>query len=297
MQKVFVLSFAILLAGLNPVQAQVPLTGAGAGAPTTDCSPGTNASNFLARTSGLNATFTGAYCVLINWLDAKSLFALMDFVHAYSSQDTTTAQLNLISTSFPATLNGAPNFSAGNGYLGVDGSSTVYIEIPFNPSTAGGNYARNSAHISVWSLTNAASGPTGGGVIAYADNVATTYTNLFPKYNDGNLYAGVNGPANDIVVANADSTGHYIVNRSGANASQVLRNNVVIGTSASASKALVNKNTFVLVDYNGITPITGGGYRIAMDSAGASLDATQKADLCHGFNVFLTTVNGAASVC
>src|SRR5450432_1150166 len=68
------LTFLIALGAVVGVTAnslaQMMTTGVGSTklsvAPT--CTPGTQATNFLARTSGLNATETYAYCVMINGL-------------------------------------------------------------------------------------------------------------------------------------------------------------------------------------------------------------------------------------
>src|SRR5882757_8185192 len=59
------------------------------------CSPGAEATSFLARTSGLDAAHTGAYCVLIDGLVTDSVYSILDGLYVFATADTTTALLNL----------------------------------------------------------------------------------------------------------------------------------------------------------------------------------------------------------
>ena len=86
------------------------------------------AADFLARTTGLDATHTNAYTALINGLVTDGIWDKLDVFHIYATQDSTTAKLNLVSSSFTATANGSPTFTADRGFTGVNGSSTVYID-------------------------------------------------------------------------------------------------------------------------------------------------------------------------
>ena len=73
------------------------------------------AAAFLARTSGLNATHTNAYTALINGLVSDAIWAKLDVLYLFATQDQTTALLNLVSASFTAVIHGAPPFAADNG--------------------------------------------------------------------------------------------------------------------------------------------------------------------------------------
>src|SRR6266404_3514163 len=66
---------------------------------------------FLARTSGLDTTHTNAYNSLICGLVTNGVFSKFDFLYIYATQNSTTALLNLISTSFNSTVHGAPTFT------------------------------------------------------------------------------------------------------------------------------------------------------------------------------------------
>src|SRR6266436_1867234 len=86
---------------------------------------GTTASNFLARTSGLDATHITAYTDLLNGLDTDGLTSKLDVLHVYATQDSATALLNLVSTNFNGTAHGSPAFTADHGFRGTDASTTV----------------------------------------------------------------------------------------------------------------------------------------------------------------------------
>ena len=130
-------------------------TGAGPGRRGGGSTPGAEASAFLARTSGLDTTHTNAYIDLINGLVADGVWTKFDLLHVYATQDTTTAQLNLVQASYPATLHGSPTFTVDRGYTGTDASTTKYIGTGFNPATAvSPQFVRNSAHLSAWNVTN-----------------------------------------------------------------------------------------------------------------------------------------------
>jgi hypothetical protein len=116
----------------------------------------TQATTFLARTSGLSGTETTAYTNLICGMVTDGTWSLLDALYIFATNTTTTAKLNLISTSFPIAYHGTPaessQFSADHGYTG-DGS-TVYLDTGFIPSSAGGVFTLNSAHIGQYMLTS-----------------------------------------------------------------------------------------------------------------------------------------------
>lgn len=289
----FVVLTALIFGGgeafkLSSQGCTLPLCGAGKGVVgTAACTPGSEATAFLARTSGLDAAHTTAYCNLANCQVSAGTWALKDFQYIFATQDTTTAQLNLISTSFAALLNGSPNFSADNGYLGVDASSTVYIDTQFKPSTAGGNLTQNSSHYSAWSLTNATSTASGGSIIGAV--AAGQRNEIYPKYLDGNAYGDINSSLFSAGVASSDSRGQFLINRSGASATQFYQNASSVLTESISSSALVALNVFILATNLGV-PGTGGGYRIAMASGGGSFTSMQVTDDYNCLRAYMTAV-------
>lgn len=247
---------------------------------------------FLARTSGLDATHTNAYKALINGLVADGVFSKLDFLYTLGTQDSTNALLNLCSTSFNAVVVGSPTFTADRGFLGVDASATVYLDSQFNPSTAGGSFATNSAHISAWSNTNAASSASGGTIIGNSTSSGNSNSSsILPKYSDGNAYFRINDGTSSAGFVNANSTGQYIANRSGASATQGYRNASLVGSPNAAAGTLANKTIGILVDNDTVSgPFFGGAFEIAAASAGGSLSSTDVTNFYNRLRTFGTTL-------
>src|SRR5882672_2331491 len=103
---------------------------------------------FLARTSGLSGTETAAYKVLINGLVADGVFSLLDALYIFATNTTTTANLNLISTSFGLTGATPPTFTVDQGYTG--NGTTQFLDTGYVSSTAGLNLTQNNASIGTY---------------------------------------------------------------------------------------------------------------------------------------------------
>ncbi len=272
------------------------LLGAGRGAGGGGGGGGAEATAFLARTSGLDATHTNAYIALIDGLVADGVWSKFDVLRIYATQDSTTAGLNLISSSFTATVHGSPTFTADRGYTGVDASSTVYIDSGFTPAvngqSGGGHFGQDTAHISVWNITSATSGASGGVVIG-SDTGSTRQTNILPKYNDGKAYFRINSNTADSGqnVTNSDSTGHYISNRSASNATQGYRNGSSILSNSNTSASASSTKIFDLAECNDLgNPTFGGGFQIAATSIGSSLSGTDATNFYNRLRTYMTAV-------
>lgn len=135
------------------------------------------ATTFLARTSGLSGTQTSAYTALICGMVTDGTWSVMDGLYVFATASTATANLNLVSTSYGLTQHGTVTFLANNGYTG-DGLSG-YFTTGFTPSTAGGNQTANSASIGVCDLSSRANDGSGAYVIG---GVATIQTSIVVGY-------------------------------------------------------------------------------------------------------------------
>ncbi|SRR6266478_5440003 len=243
-------------------------------------SPCRAAQNYLQRTSGLGAQFTQPIIRYLNALTAGALFnpdgttSFFDTLYIFGNQDPTNALLNVVSASFTCTPNGSPVFTPCLGYAGVDASSTVYLDTGLNPTLGSPKYTQNSAHVSAWSNTNVASGSNGGTVSGIID--LPFYTQLLPKFSDGNSYFRVNDTPGTATagVANADATGHYLANRSGASAQQGYRNAVDQGVVATTSATPTSGNFYILAVDNLVLPggWNGSEDQLTMASVGANLN-------------------------
>ena len=238
---------------------------------------------FLARTSGLDTTHTNAYTALIDGLVADGVWPKLDVLHIYATQNTTTAQLNLVQSSYPATINGAPTFTADRGYTGV-GGSTTYLDSGFNPTTAPSpKFTLNSAHLSVWNLTN--SNTT---VPAVGDSPGTI---MITNYVNSVTYCRINcaGSAGD--GPNWGTTGHFVGNRSaasGAGCETSYHNGSSGSVTVESSTSLSTRNLYSL-GANGSTP-SGIGHQQAMFSIGSSLSTTDATNFYNRLRTYMTSV-------
>lgn len=281
---------------VSSVPAQVPLTGAGLGAPasggfTPSCVPSTN---FLARTSGLDLTHEQAADTLICTLNTDGVLAKLDFLHVYATSSTTNALLNWVSSSFPSTANGSPSFTTDRGYTGVDSSSTVFIDTGFNASTAAGHYSANSLNYGFWSNTSHQASVSGGN--AMGANIGSPLQRINPWYSDGNAYFGTADAGGDISGVSPGSVGHFVANRSASNAGQAYHNGASFATTAGGTGALINTDVYVLnmATAGGIAS-GGAALQIMADHAGGSLSGGDVTNLCHALNVYLNTIGGVSS--
>ncbi len=229
------------------------------------------AAAFLARASGLDSKHRRAYISFINGLVSGGVWPKFDLLYVFATQNSTTALLNLVSSSFPCLAAGSPTFAADGGYTGVDASTTVYLDTQFNASSAGGKYAQDSAHVSCVTNTNAMSTAAGGvGIGVYA--AGASETDILPQYSDGSAYFRINDGAGSSGIAVANSLGRYVANRSGASATQAYKNGTSIGSPNAASGSLVNSTMRILANSNVLG--LGSALQYQMASAGGSLTAS-----------------------
>lgn len=254
------------------------------------------ATSWLGRVSTSNSTaYTTLICYLVN---NNSVWTSLDDLHIFATDSTTNALLNLVSTNSSATVHGTPTFTSNVGYTGTDASSTIFIDTGYNPSSFGGNYTQNSAHIGIWSNTNAASSASGG--FAFGISTNASYERIFPKYSDGNFHGEINQNSTFSGPSIANSKGHFLNNRSGVNAVQYYQNASVFTSSTVTSFAVYANATtaadfFVLAGQQNGAGTTGSALQIMGYSVGGNLTSAQVTTLCHGLNVYFTTVAGISS--
>lgn len=233
-------------------------------------------------------TLVDAY---ITALKAGGVWTILDRDWLFAAENSQSA-LRDIKAAALATATGSPTFATDLGYTGTDASGAVYIDSNFNPSTAGGSYTQNSAHVSTWSNTNTASSASGG--IAIGLNTAgASQSGIFPKYSDGNAYYRINdldaGPSGGI--ANAVSTGHYLANRSGAAAQQGYKNAVDQSVVAVSSSTLVNANFAILGNNKlGTGHQFGDAHQNCGVTIGGSLTSGQATALYNARRIYMTAV-------
>lgn len=262
-----------------------PLCGCGAGgAPSSGGGGGgcSQATTFLARTSGLDTTHQNAYTTFICGLVTDGLWTKFDVLYVFATADSTTAKLNLVSTSFGASLVGTPTFTVDRGYLST--GTGAYISTGFNPSTAPSpNFTQNSAHISAWSNTN---GTASTGLIGQ-DN---THTNLIPKFTDNNFYGRVNDATSLGGFAMGSTIGQALANRDSSTNREDYFNGSSVGTGTTASQAVLSANVLVLSVDGSLSDAT---HQVAMASVGSSLNSTDASNFYSRALAYLQAVGDA----
>jgi hypothetical protein len=282
----FLLAFAVFFAFAPVSDAGWPSSGrvyppSGGGA----CS---QATTFLARTSGLSGTQTSAYTALICGMVTDGTWSVMDGLYVFATNSTATANLNLVSTSYGLTQNGTVTFAANNGYTG-DGLSG-YFTTGFTPSTAGGNMSTNSASIGGCVLTSRTTVVSNmaliGGVNAHASYIVPYGTTVHTEYdiNDNdNLTAVSNAQGSWIASLTSSSQGYYAHNGSST-------------SFAASSNALADAGLYIsALDVTG-SPLYFSADQIAYAFYGGGLTTTQITAVYNRLLTYLSTV-GAASGC
>jgi hypothetical protein len=243
------------------------------------------AAAFLARTSGLDATHTNAYIALIDDLVDDGIFAKLDFLQVYATQDQTTANLNLVSTSYTATTSGSPTWAADVGYTTA---SDKYVNTGFNLST-GTQFTQDSAHISVWS------GSAGGSdyaIFASNDDAGSQFVHLRHFTNTNEAALKLNDNDFGTVIANATGTGLFVANRTSSTIKQIWRaGSQIVGDITRASLAPPNVN--LLTGGNAAT--SGNAYAGIIRSlgAGSELTPTEIGNLNTRMAAFMTAVGAS----
>lgn len=234
-----------------------------AATPAGGCS---QATAFLARTSGLDGTHTTAYTNLVCCQVVAGTYSIKDVQYIFATQTAGNALLDLTPNANNATVVGAPTFTADSGYIGITGAN--FLQTPFNAATAGSpNFTQNSAHMSVWNLTNLNfSLPVIG--------TDLTETQLYPQFTDGNFYSRLNDAASSAGTAVADPRGLLLGNRSSSTALQHYRNGSSIGAPTQASQPATNA-AFAILQVPGAG--TDSVHQIAAASIGGSMTPTQVA--------------------
>lgn len=238
---------------------------------------------FIARSS---PTLTGSdatnYKALINGLvntastSGGSLFSRFDMLCIFAAPDSANALLNLINSTYAGSLaGGGPTFTTYRGFNG--NGSTTGIDTNFNPFIATTpNFTVNSAHVSVWNLTNVAE------TTALADNAGSV--TIYPNFSSSTMYARINDSPNTGGFVTANATGHILGNRDSSSSRQTYQNAASIGSYGTAPAAGA-------VDNAVLTAVrTGSADQNAMFSAGASLSATDTTNFYNLLRTYMTAV-------
>jgi hypothetical protein len=285
-----------------PVRAQTLLTlGAGSvsGGFTPSCS---QSAALIARASSPTVFQQIAWNALICGGVTDGWWAKTDVVQLFAADNSTDALLNLVSSSFTASLvsvSGAalPTFTANAGFNPiVSGAQFSYVDSGYNPSTAGGNYAQNAAGVGVCVLEQGGVGINYGGQVV--DNLISesTGTDFYPNYPGGSVYARVNDSPQSGAVASGATTsaGFMSATRSASNAVQVYKQGSSIGTTTETSGALVNSDFGFGINPDSGSPVGGYDGLYMGWIAGGAYTSTDWANIYSRLSTYMTAVHGSS---
>lgn len=176
---------------------------------------------------------------LIKALKASGAWATFDALYVMAAADAQAAGLNWIQNLYNLTPVLAPVFTADRGYQG-DGLVSR-ITTGFNPATAGGKFALNSAEQGIWSRTDVVSGNMWdvGNANSRFNARSTNGDTLRGQMNDGTIAS---------LGAAGNSTGHIVLSRTGASVRTAYRNGASLGGDTTAATAFASADFALLSD-------------------------------------------------
>lgn len=217
----------------------------------------------------------------------KAIMAKMDAFYVTAAHDAQAARRNWVADAFNLAAVNSPTFEADRGYTG-NGSSS-YLGTGFVPSTAGGQMSQDSAHLGVWSRTNAS---TGSPPIGVRNGGSSRQTFLTLRNADLSV-ARINQDTAGTAIASTNSIGHFVGRRSGASASALFRNGASLGTQVEASSGLPQFEIVICALNTGGVVGNFNNYQIATAHFGANLTDADISALYSAINIYLTAVGAA----
>lgn len=166
---------------------------------------------------------------------ASGAWFARDGFYMMAAADAQAAQRNWKADAFNLVPSGTlpPAFAVDRGYTG-DGL-TGYLATGFTPSTAGGQFALNSAHLSVWSRTDAIDV---GVSIGSRTSAAVGQSFMTIRSTASNGAFRMNQDVSGAVPNNPNSSGGFVSRRSGSGALALFRNGASVATDTSVSTSL-----------------------------------------------------------
>lgn len=271
--------------GFGPMQPGGSAAGAQPTPPAPACS---QAAAWLARNANLdNPSIINSQNLICGMVsDGDFCGSKFDAIYLFAINNLNSALLNLCGTQFSASRVPGVNFVANEGFSTISGNFSVFVNSNFTPSTAGGNFTLNAAHVSAWTFSGTTDSNT-----AIATSPPSTFplTDIYPaRPIDGNTYCRINDsnpPSGG--TPDTDSTGWFVCNRSGASATQLYKNGSLFGSpNNTASGSLVAIPLVFAI---------GTSQRIGIGTIGGSLDSATVSRVYARFCAYLIAQRGSCT--
>lgn len=226
--------------------------------------------------------------VLVAPLKVEGIFAKLDYLHVWDANDAQSSDQNVIQNAHNATRNGTLTHTPKQGI--VSNGSTGYVNENFNPGDGGSHlYTQNSAMIGFWSRTN-----NSGAVMDIGARVGANIQNTTLNARNGSNAAAyrINESTTGFSIANADATGMYILERTGAAAAALYRDGTLLRTSTGASAALPNLSFYLCAMNDNGNAAVFSTRQYSASFGGAPLSSGEKASFRTILNNWHTAVGG-----
>jgi hypothetical protein len=228
-----------------------------------------------------DATRKGHIDTLIGSLKTAGVWTKLDAIYIFAAHDAQAARLNWVSSSYDASAVNSPTFTTDRGYTG-DGA-TSYLDTTFNATTAGGNFAQNSAHLAVWNGTDVVGASiTDAGCLKALINARTTGSTIAVRGNAGT--------ANTWTLPAATSVGWSCWSRDNAATFVGVKDLAAPATLTKTSEALQSMQFFGLAFSNSGTPTNYSSRRMQALHFGGAIDDTERDATYNALATYMTAV-------
>jgi hypothetical protein len=261
----------------------------------------TEADAFLKRaitaSTDPGSTRDGLYDALFTNLKAGptcscNLLSDLDVLYVFAAPDSATSLLNLLSSSFNATaVNAGVGFTADQGWIGdgdAGGAGTRYLNSNFNPSTAGGHFAQDSASAFEYSITNSNNSVW----FDIGQVTGTTQLRLDPRATNVLAGRGPNDATTNTFTDPGDSNALFVRTRTSSTNITAYHRSTSLGSVSQASLSMANSNLAFLGN-----PAVGNGNfsarRLAAGGFGGALTAAKEADLYSALQTLLAAIGAS----
>lgn len=244
----------------------------GGGTAGANCSQWTT---FLARTSGLSTLEQNTQSTLMCGGVTDGWWAKLNYFYWFPTNNTTSASLNWINTSFGLISHATTTFTADTGWAG-DGTAGYLSGAP-TPSTVGAPMAQDAASIGVCIIGSYTT--TFSGAIGAYDGTGQQL--IEPSVSDnGAVYYTLDDTTGSFVNPSGNAQGQWLSVRSASNLVTLYKNGgSVAGTYTTASTGLPAQGIYILARNGNGTANSFSTAQLAAAYGGGTLTSADAANI------------------
>jgi len=218
---------------------------------------------------------------LVKGLKDDGVWTLLDFFYILAAHAENSSLLNWINPgTFDATNVSSTAFEVDRGYTG-DGAAD-YLNSNYNPNTDGINLSLNSASFGCYIRTNVAEDKYDIGVLDGGDSY------IISRWSNDIVYTRINDN-NSLNIANIDSRGFWISNRTGANIRNLYKNSISVISEVRGSTGVPNDDMYILAGNVG-GAVLFSTKQIAAAFAGGGMTQTNVDNMTDRLETFMDAI-------